>query len=479
MRLVTLVALALTIFSSDARSDGRIKNVDISSTAAIAFSKMGNLSANTILGNNTGSPGPALNLTIAQVNSLLGVAATAFALSYTPTVPGNWSSVPTTVGGALDFLAASDAGITQLTGDVASGPGNGSQAATISLLAVTNAKIANSTIDLTTKVTGVLPNANTTATAAAGNSTIVQRDGSGNFSAGTITAALTGVASGNELPLTFSAPLSRAADTISCIAATGLVAGCLSAADWTTFNGKQAAGSYITALTGDVTASGPGSVAATIANSAVTNAKLANMATQTFKGRTTAGAGAPEDLTATQATGMLNAFTSGLNGLAPSSGGGSVNFLRADGTWSVPPVSTPPLTTKGDIYTFSTADARLPVGADGQVLTADSALALGVKWAAAASSGSLVKATKTAAYTVAADDVLFLNGTFTLTLEAANARSKVLRLINIGTGTVTVACVGADKIGNTLSPTDTTMVINPGESIPLVSDDVSIYRIAD
>lgn len=40
--------------------------------------------------------------------------------------------------------------------------------------------------------------------------------------------------------------------------------------------GKQATGNYITALTGDVTATGPGSVVATIANLAVTNAKIAN-----------------------------------------------------------------------------------------------------------------------------------------------------------------------------------------------------------
>lgn len=40
-------------------------------------------------------------------------------------------------------------------------------------------------------------------------------------------------------------------------------------------DGKQATGNYITALTGDVTASGPGSVAATIANAAVTNVKVA------------------------------------------------------------------------------------------------------------------------------------------------------------------------------------------------------------
>lgn len=41
--------------------------------------------------------------------------------------------------------------------------------------------------------------------------------------------------------------------------------GLLSNTDWSTFNGKQTAGNYITALTGDVTASGPGSVASTLA----------------------------------------------------------------------------------------------------------------------------------------------------------------------------------------------------------------------
>ena len=41
-----------------------------------------------------------------------------------------------------------------------------------------------------------------------------------------------------------------------------------------------------------------------------------------------------------------------------------------------------PLTTKGDLYGFNTDDARIPVGTNGQVLTADSAQALGLKWAA-------------------------------------------------------------------------------------------------
>jgi hypothetical protein len=48
-----------------------------------------------------------------------------------------------------------------------------------------------------------------------------------------------------------------------------------------------------------------------------------------------------------------------------------------------------PLTTKGDVWGFSTVDARIPVGTDGQVLTADSAQALGVKWATPSGGGGL------------------------------------------------------------------------------------------
>jgi len=59
--------------------------------------------------------------------------------------------------------------------------------------------------------------------------------------------------------------------------------------------------------------------------------------TDRFLGRTTAGGGDGEELTGTQATVLLDVFTSALKGLAPLSGGGSTNFLRADGTWAVPP----------------------------------------------------------------------------------------------------------------------------------------------
>ena len=57
--------------------------------------------------------------------------------------------------------------------------------------------------------------------------------------------------------------------------------------------------------------------------------------------------------------------------------------------------STSPLTTKGDIWGYDTANNRIPIGTNNQVLTADSTQALGVKWATPASGSMTLLSTTT------------------------------------------------------------------------------------
>lgn len=136
--------------------------------------------------------------------------------------------------------------------------------------------------------------------------------------------------------------LLTAADAAAQRTALGLatIATSASASDLTTGTVPDA---RMPAHTGDVTSSA-GAVALTIANDAVTNAKLANMAAGTYKMRVTASTGDPEDATAAQATAGLNAMvgdsgSGGTKGLVPAPAAGDAaagKFLKADGTWVAP-----------------------------------------------------------------------------------------------------------------------------------------------
>lgn len=86
-----------------------------------------------------------------------------------------------------------------------------------------------------------------------------------------------------------------------------------------------------------------------LANDSVDNAALANMAQATIKGRAAgAGTGDPQDLTATQATAILDVVvgdsgSGGTKGLVPAPAAGDAaagKFLKADGTFVAPDVRT-------------------------------------------------------------------------------------------------------------------------------------------
>jgi hypothetical protein len=124
------------------------------------------------------------------------------------------------------------------------------------------------------------------------------------------------------------------------------------------------------AMSGDTTISNTGVV--TIGANKVTNAKLAKMSGHTYKGNNTGIDSDPIDVTATQLTADLDLFTDVSKGLVPASSGGTINYLRADGTFA--PISfnaINPMTTTGDIiYEIAANSAtRLAIGSAGQVLT--------------------------------------------------------------------------------------------------------------
>lgn len=109
------------------------------------------------------------------------------------------------------------------------------------------------------------------------------------------------------------------------------------------------------ALTGDVTTVG---AAATIANDVVTNAKLANMSSATFKGQTSGGSGDPVDLTAAQAKTALaiaNTDVSGLGTLAtvsnltgPVTSVGAATAVTNNAITNAMLAQAPTLTLKGN-----------------------------------------------------------------------------------------------------------------------------------
>lgn len=103
-------------------------------------------------------------------------------------------------------------------------------------------------------------------------------------------------------------------------------------------------GGGITELTGDVTASGTGSVAATIASGAVTLAKQANLAANSIVGNNTGSPATPIALTTAQTKALLSIAASDVSGLG--------TLATQNGTFS----GTSSGTNTGDVTLAGTPD---------------------------------------------------------------------------------------------------------------------------
>lgn len=208
-------------------------------------------------------------------------------------------------------------------------------------------------------------------------STIVKRDSSGNFSAGTITASLSGNASTVTTNANLTGPITSTGNATSIASQTGT-------------GSKFVVDTSPTLITPNL---------GTPSAATLTNATGLPLSTG-VAGTLPIGNGGTGQATAGAAFNALSPITTkadlivgnGTNSATRIAVGSDTQVLTADSTqatgvkWAAAG-TTSPLTAKGDLYTYSSTNARLAVGTDNQVLIADSTQTTGNKWGTAPIAG--------------------------------------------------------------------------------------------
>jgi hypothetical protein len=257
--------------------------------------------------------------------------------------------------------------------------------------------------------------------------------------------------SGGPITSSGTIALSLGAITPTSIVASGTISGSNLS---NTNTGDQA----IT-IVGDVTApASTGTLTATLANSVVTNDKMADMVGPTVKGRTS-GTGIPQDLSTAQVTAMLpemvaDSGTGGSKGLVPPPTAGSAaakKFLRADATWVA--------TDLNDILPSQSGNIGKVLQTSGTT-TSWQAVGVGsVTNVSVTNTGNGVSGTVANSSTVPA---------ISLTLGAITPTS-VNSVVVSGTSTPTLAVTGTSSISGSNTGDQTTITGNAGSATALAT----------
>ena len=126
----------------------------------------------------------------------------------------------------------------------------------------------------------------------------------------------------------------------------------------------------------------------------------------------------------------------------------------------------PPTTTKGDVSGFDTTFARIPIGTNNQVLTADSAQALGLKWADAAGAPTTTKGDISGFSTTQARIPIGANGQV---LEADSTEALGLKWATAPTGLGKARFLGSTSLASANTEIEISSL-----SLDLVNDYTSI-----
>lgn len=132
-----------------------------------------------------------------------------------------------------------------------------------------------------------------------------------------------------------------------------------------------------------------------------------------------------------------------------------------------------PLTSKGDLLTFSSTSARLGVGSDTQVLTADSTQTDGIKWTAAAGGGItpvlvIANGSGSADYTTTSTSIVDISADLNTTIAAATGDNLMALLQGVMTTNAAsfrlTFNIGGTDVGDTDGLIDAT---NPAGDAPI------------